>query len=92
MRLTPKSSRDGLEGTALLSDGRIVLRARVRAPPEAGKANAALARLLAKALDIAPSKVTLESGAGGRVKILRIAGDGDVLSRRLAALTAATKE
>ncbi len=91
VRLTPKSSRDSLDGTDLLADGRTVLKARVRAVPEAGKANEALARLVAKALDVAAVKVTLESGARGRIKILRIAGDGEALALRLAALTAAVK-
>jgi uncharacterized protein YggU (UPF0235/DUF167 family) len=91
VRLTPKSSRDSLDGTELLPDGRVVLKARVRAVPEAGKANEALARLVAKALDVAAAKITLESGASGRIKILRIAGDGEALALRLAALTAAAK-
>ena len=91
VRLTPKSSRDSLDGTDLLADGRVVLKARVRAVPEAGKANEALTRLIAKALDIAAAKVTLESGATGRLKVLRIGGDGPALAQRLVALTAATK-
>ena len=91
VRLTPKSSRDSLDGTELLADGRVVLKARVRAVPEAGKANEALTRLVAKVLDVAMVKVTLESGASGRTKILRIAGDGEALALRLAALTAAAK-
>lgn len=91
VRLTPKSSRDSLDGTELLANGRVVLKARVRAVPEAGKANEALTRLLAKVLDVAAAKVTLESGAAGRVKILRIAGDGASLALRLAALAAAAK-
>jgi uncharacterized protein YggU (UPF0235/DUF167 family) len=91
VRLTPKSSRDSLEGTDLLADGRVVLKARVRAVAEAGKANDALARLVAKALDVAATKVTIESGASGRVKILRISGDGEALAARLAAMTAAAK-
>jgi uncharacterized protein len=86
VRLTPKSSRDLIEGTGLLADGRAVLKARVRAVPEAGKANAAMVRLIAGALDVAPAKIIVESGATGRVKSLRIAGEAETLARRLAAL------
>ena len=38
VRLTPKSSRDALEGVEVLADGACVLKARVRAVPEDGKA------------------------------------------------------
>jgi uncharacterized protein (TIGR00251 family) len=86
VRLTPKSSRDAIEGTEILSDGRAVLKVRVRALPEAGEANAALVRLLAKALKIPGSTVDLEAGATARLKLLRIAGDSIELSARLAAL------
>ncbi len=83
VRLTPKSSRDGIEGIEHLADGRACLKVRVRAVPEAGAANAALIRLLAKSLAIPASAISLESGASGRVKILRLAGDGAALAARL---------
>ena len=62
VRLTPKSSRDEIVGVEHLSDGRAVLKARVRAVPEAGAANEALIRLLAKSLSFAPSGLRLEFG------------------------------
>ncbi|MGD9502903.1 MAG: DUF167 family protein, partial [Methyloceanibacter sp.] len=46
VRLTPKSSRDAIEGLAEFG-GETVLKARVRAVPEAGRANAALEKLIA---------------------------------------------
>jgi uncharacterized protein len=47
VRLTPKSSRDEIAG---IEDhgGECVLKARVRAIPEAGRANAALEALIAR--------------------------------------------
>jgi uncharacterized protein len=86
VRLTPKSARDALEGIEQLADGRIVLKARVRALPEAGAANTALIRLLAKALALPSSAVTLESGATGRVKTLMLRGDCEAIEARLLAL------
>jgi hypothetical protein len=86
VRLTPRAARDDIAGCEPRDDGREVLRARVRAAPEEGRANAALIRLLADALDVTASAVTLVAGSGGRTKTLAIAGDPQALSARLAAL------
>jgi len=86
VRLTPRSSRDAIEGIGSLSDGRAILKVRVRAVPEAGQANAALLGLIAKSLKLPGSAVTLETGATARLKVLRIAGDPAELAARLAAL------
>ena len=75
VRLTPKGGRDFIDGVELTSDGRAVLRARVRAPPSGGEANAALVSLLAHAVGIAPSRIDLVSGAAGRIKRLKIEGE-----------------
>jgi uncharacterized protein (TIGR00251 family) len=80
VRLTPRGGRDAIEGVERLSDGRAVLKARVRAAPVEGEANAALCRLIAKALDVAPRQVALAAGATARVKRLRIAGDPAALA------------
>ena len=56
LRLTPKGGRDALDGVVALSDGRLVLQARVRAAPDKGAANAALEGVLAKALGVRPIK------------------------------------
>ncbi len=83
VRLTPKSSRDALEAPEALSDGRMVLKARVRAVPEDGKANEALIKLVAKALGAPARSVSVESGATSRLKSLRVAGDGPALASAL---------
>jgi hypothetical protein len=75
LRLTPKGGRDAVEGVETLSDGRAVLKARVRAAPEDGRANAALVELIAKALAAPKRAVTIRSGETSRVKKLFIAGD-----------------
>ncbi|MBI1867523.1 MAG: DUF167 domain-containing protein [Methylocystis sp.] len=75
VRLTPKGGRDALEGVATLADGRPVLKARVRAPPEDGRANAALIELVAAVLATPRRSVSIASGHSGRVKKLVIAGD-----------------
>lgn len=46
--------------------------ARVKAPPVDGKANAELIRLIADHFGVARSLVEIRSGAGGRMKLVRI--------------------
>ncbi|MGA8615514.1 MAG: DUF167 family protein [Xanthobacteraceae bacterium] len=75
VRLTPRGGRDAIEGIARRADGRVVLKARVRAAPSEGEANAALCRLLAGAVGVALRQVTLAGGAAAREKRVQIAGD-----------------
>ena len=82
IRVQPRASSDAILGWR---DG--TLRVRVTAPPLEGAANLAVARLLARALRVAPSAVAVIRGARGRDKRVRIAGLGDLEVRsRLAAL------
>jgi uncharacterized protein YggU (UPF0235/DUF167 family) len=83
VRLTPRAAKDSLDGRATLSDGRSVLAARVRALPEKGAANAALERLLAKALDLAPSSVNVTAGSQSRLKSVRLEGDAAAIELAL---------
>jgi hypothetical protein len=86
VRLTPRADRDRIDGWSRDAAGRPVLKARVTAPPADGKANAALTRLIAGALDIAPAAVSLVSGGASRLKTLNIEGlDEDQMRRRLGA-------
>jgi uncharacterized protein (TIGR00251 family) len=50
------------------------LKIRVAAPPEQGRANDALVKLLAEAFGLPEASVELKSGAGSRQKAFRIAG------------------
>jgi uncharacterized protein len=75
VRLTPRGGRDAIEGVEHLADGHCVLKARVRAAPVEGEANEALARLIAKALGIAPRNVELTAGGTGRLKRFHISGN-----------------
>jgi len=63
------------------------LRLRVTAPPVAGAANTAVVRLLATALGVPPSSVTVVSGLQGRNKIVEVTGLGEIeIQRRLAGI------
>ena len=85
-RVTPNASLDLIDGPATLSDGTTVLRLRTRAVPENGRASAAVIVLLAKALGVPKSAITLVAGGTARLKTVRIDGDPDALAARLAAL------
>jgi uncharacterized protein YggU (UPF0235/DUF167 family) len=86
VRVTPRGGRDVLDGVEALSDGRQVVRIRVRAAPEDGAANEAVRRLVAKALGRPASAVSLRAGATARVKALFVSGDPAALSAALSGL------
>ena len=65
LRVTPKASRERL----LWQEGQ--LRAYVTAPPENGKANEAVRKLLARAMGVAKTQLVLIRGATARDKVFR---------------------
>lgn len=89
VRLTPKSSRDEIEGPGQDSNGGQFLKVRVRAVPQDGEANAALIRLVAKALRLPSSSVRIASGGASRVKTLALNGDPAAISQALTQLCGA---
>jgi len=83
VRLQPGARRAGLEGLAELADGRVVLKARVGEPPEGGKANAALVKMLAKALKVPKGAISIVAGRSQRLKTVLIEGDPPAVEARL---------
>ena len=69
LKVIPGASRDHIAGWL---DNR--LKIRVSAAPERGKANKAVVRLLAKALDLPNSSVTIVSGTTSVKKSVKIVG------------------
>ena len=86
LRVAPGATRNGVvgrHGTAW--------KVRVAAPPEGGKANDALLRLLADTLRVPRRDVEIVSGHGAREKIVALAGIGRAeVDRRLATATRRT--
>lgn len=70
VRLTPKASRDAIQGWTAGPDGQWVLKASVTAVPEKGKANDALITLLAKSWKLPKSAVLIVRGENDRNKTL----------------------
>lgn len=83
VRITPKSSKDTIDGIETTAEGP-ALKARVRAVPSDGEANAALLTLLAQWLGVAKSSVRLAQGGKSRVKSVEITGNTEELEARLA--------
>ena len=86
VRLTPKAALDRIDGVETAADGRSHLKARVRAVPENGAANQALERMMAKALGVPASAVSVVAGGTSRLKTLRITGDATELAKSVEAL------
>ena len=86
VRVTPNAGRDAIEGVEQRDDGTAVLRVRVKAVPDKGKATAAVIVLIAKALGVPKSSISVTSGDTARLKTLAVVGDGPALVAALAAL------
>ncbi len=78
VHVRPRASRERAGGTH--GDALVV---RVHAAPTEGRANAAVRRLLADALEVRPAAIELAAGARSRRKRVRISGDPEQLSARL---------
>lgn len=86
LRVTPNAGADRIEGVEQRDDGTTVLRLRVKAVPDKGKANAAVMALLARTLGVPKSAIALVSGDTARLKTLHLAGDSAALVAALAKL------
>jgi uncharacterized protein (TIGR00251 family) len=81
VRVTPRASRDAIEGF----DSESRLRVRVTAPPADGAANQAVTRLLARVFALPSRDIVLVSGSTAREKLFDIPLQRAELERRLAA-------
>jgi uncharacterized protein (TIGR00251 family) len=89
LRVTPRGGRDDIDGIETLSDGRRIVKVRVRAVANDGVANRAVLELLANALGVPKSNVKLLSGATSRIKQVAVDGDPAKLCESLRSLTSA---
>jgi uncharacterized protein YggU (UPF0235/DUF167 family) len=87
--VTPRGGRDDIDGVETLSDGRSVLKVRVRAIADGGEANRAVTELVAKRLGVPKARVRILSGTTSRQKQVAVDGDGAALSEALGALSSA---
>lgn len=81
----PNAGRDSLEEIATLADGTTVLKLRIKAQPEDGRANKAAIALLAKLSGLSKSSFSVTSGATARTKTILLSASPDrVIDARLA--------
>lgn len=81
LRVSPGAERAGVVGRYGQA-----WKVRVAAPPEGGRANDAVVRLLAETLSVPRGAVKLVSGRSARDKIVELTGiDGSLAERRLSA-------
>lgn len=71
VRVTPKASANRIK-TETLADGSKLVRVYVTAVPEAGKANQAVLKLLAKELGVSKSSLTIIRGETDRNKLIKL--------------------
>lgn len=77
VRVRPRAAREAVDG-----ERQGALLVRLTAPPVEGRANEALARLLGRTLDVAPSAVKVLRGETGRDKLVAVAGLSAAAARR----------
>ena len=89
IRVTPRSAKPGIGGWRPGPNGRDELEVRVAEAPADGAANAAVVKLLANALAVARSEVSIVSGQTSRHKRVSLPFDEQELRRRLSARSSA---
>ncbi len=87
VRVSPGAASDKIAGLWQGADGEQRLGVKVTAATDKGKANAAIIKLLAKALGLAKSALTVASGEAARMKTISITGDSAALEKTLRRLT-----
>lgn len=85
VRVTPRASRNAFQDVINLPDGP-ALKVSVTAPPENGRANAAVLKLLAKALHQPKTALAVTAGTTARSKTIFVPGDAATLEPMLEAL------
>lgn len=79
VKVIPSSSQDGIAGW--LED---TLKVKVKAPPEKGKANKAVIKLLEKTLDLGKGSIEISSGTTSTRKTIEIACDNEhIITKKL---------
>jgi uncharacterized protein YggU (UPF0235/DUF167 family) len=83
VRVTPRASRDAVEGVVADAEGRMRLKLRVRAVPDQGAANLAACELVAIWLGLPRRSVRVAAGHSARQKTLLIEGEAGALESLL---------
>ncbi len=82
-RVTPNARKNGIGGLYEAADGSQALGIYVSVPPEKGKANKAAIAILAKALKVPKSSISVAMGETSRDKVFKIPPPHDEAVERL---------
>jgi len=83
VKVTPGAAQSRIQGVTADRSGGSVLRIAVTAAPEKGKANKAVIKLLATALGLPKTSLTVISGATDRHKVIGVSGDESALKQHI---------
>ncbi len=83
LRVTPNATSNEIGGVEIRDDGKAVLRIRVNAVADKGKANKAVIALLAKNMRLPKSAFSIISGQTSRLKTIAIDGESKEIAARL---------
>lgn len=70
--VTPKSGRDCFTGMDVDKDGNAILKVKVTAAPDGGKANISVCKIIAKEIKVPKTFVTVKRGHKSRYKQIEI--------------------
>lgn len=88
IHLTPHASCNKIEGWGFNTKKQKILRVKVTAIPEKGKANEALIKLLSKTLQLPKSRIILIRGLHSRIKEVEIDAEENIIQSALENLEA----
>ena len=83
LKVTPRASSNKIKGIELTADGKHVLKIRVTAVAEDGRANEAVIKLLAKFLHVPKSSCSLIKGESSRLKTILVTEDFERVKLKL---------
>ena len=83
LRASPGASKDEVSGLWRGAEDELRLAVKVSAPPDKGKANEAIVKLLSHALDLPKSAFSVTAGETARLKTIDIKGDGVAIAVKL---------
>jgi len=83
IRLSPRAKADRLLAIGATAEGGRAIKVSVSAPPQGGRANEALLRLLAYTWHLPRRNLSIVAGATSRNKIVNVAGDPHQLFAQL---------
>lgn len=91
VRVAPGAAKDEIAGLWNGVDGEAHLAVKVTAPPDKGKANAAVVKLIATHLGLPKSSVSIMAGETSRLKTIAVSGDHEAIIAGIKSLSGETK-